>query len=93
MLGGTNPRNYCSKNGILGEGDQEKKSTRDKRKQMDKLSEAHRKEIVILDFEWQQLKVKMSIAKAEIDCWGEEIKEIIAEKNSSQGGVFKHWGR
>ena len=40
----------AQKNGILGEGDQEKKSTRDKRKQMDKLSEAHRKEIVILDF-------------------------------------------
>ena len=75
------------KNGILGEGDQEKKSTRDTCKQMDELSEAHRKEIVILDFEWQQLKVKMSIAKAEIDCWGEEIKEIIAEKN-----VITGWG-
>ncbi len=77
----------AQKNGILGEGDQEKKSTRDKCKQMDELSEAHRKEIVILDFEWQFLKFKMSIAKAEIDCWGEEVKEIIAEKN-----VITGWG-
>jgi hypothetical protein len=34
--------------------------------------------IITLDYEKQQLRVKTAIAKVKLDCWEEQIQEIIA---------------
>ena len=61
--------------------DLEKKSTDDKRKQREELSEDDVKEIQSLDFAKQHLRVKIALAKKEIDFWEEQIQEIVDKKN------------
>ena len=62
------------------------KSTRDKRKQRDELSEDERDFIQILDFERQELEVKMAMAKGDFEYWEGRIQETIAKKKNIFGG-------
>jgi hypothetical protein len=45
--------------------------------------------IITLDYEKQQLRVKTAIAKVKLDCWEEQIQEIIAQKMVSWGRVIR----
>jgi hypothetical protein len=66
--------------------DLEKKSTGDKRKQRDELSEDDRDYIQVLDFERQELEVKMALAKEDFEYWEGRIQETIAKKKNILGG-------
>ena len=66
--------------------DLEKKSTGDKHKQRDKLSEDDIDYIQILDFERQELEVKMAMAKGEFEYWEVRIQETISKKRNIIGG-------
>ena len=63
--------------------DLEKKSTGDKLKQREELSEDDRDFIQILDFERQELEVKMAMAKGDFEYWEGRIQETIEKKRIS----------
>ena len=63
-----------------------KKSTRDKHKQRDELSEDDWDYIQVLDFERQELEVKMTMAKEDFEYWEGRIQETIAKKKNILGG-------
>ena len=56
--------------------DLEKKSTGDKRKQRDELSEDDRRFVFILDNERREFEVKIAMAKRDVVFWGKQIEEI-----------------
>ncbi len=60
--------------------DLEKKSTRDKRKQRDELSEDDRREIAVLDDERRHYEVQIAMAKRDVEFWEKQIKEIVAKE-------------
>ena len=73
--------------GESGNLDLKKKSTGDKCKRRDELSEDDSDYIQILDIDRQELQVKMAMAKREFEYWEGQIQETIAKKGTSQGGM------
>ena len=61
--------------------DLEKKSTGDKRKQRDELSEDDRRFVFILDNERREYEVKKSMTERDVEFWEKQIQEINAKEN------------